>query len=500
MYGNARGLQRPAAFQEEVWRHRYARWTWVPRSAQCARRRARRGPVARCCWSTTSRCCCARSQRILRADGHRIALAESAEQAEERAGRPRARRRRARPAARAPQRPRAAGAREARAARARGDRDHRATPASRARSAASAAARSTTWRSRSTTCTAFGPPCARRSSGGAWWRRNRELEAELRERVAPHRAGRRARRVMRALGRTIHGLRHNESHVLLRGESGTGKELVARAIHAASPRAARSLRPGRLRRAARVDHRERAVRPREGRVHRRDRRDRALPHGARRHALPRRDRRDPAQRPGEAAARAPGEGGPPGRRRERGRRWTSASSAPRTAISSAWSRRAASARTSSTGSTWSASRFRRCASAATTSRCWSTTSSRKYRGRALAGRRHRGRGAAAAGRGRLAGQRARARERDRVGDGAGARAAHPRRGSAGCPAHGAALGLAGAARPPALAWPATSAWRSSACSPRRAATRPRPRARLGIGRSTLYRKLAKHGLQPRRRR
>ena len=43
---------------------------------------------------------------------------------------------------------------------------------------------------------------------------------------------------MRRLARTIHGLRHNESHVLLRGESGTGKELVARAIHAASPRAA----------------------------------------------------------------------------------------------------------------------------------------------------------------------------------------------------------------------------------------------------------------------
>jgi transcriptional regulator with PAS, ATPase and Fis domain len=42
---------------------------------------------------------------------------------------------------------------------------------------------------------------------------------------------------MRALERTIHALRHNESHVLLHGESGTGKELAARAIHAASPRA-----------------------------------------------------------------------------------------------------------------------------------------------------------------------------------------------------------------------------------------------------------------------
>ena len=101
---------------------------------------------------------------------------------------------------------------------------------------------------------------------------------------------------MRALARTIASLRHNESHVLIHGESGTGKELVARAIHAASPRAARRFVPGRLRRAARVDHRERAVRAREGRVHGRDRRAGPVPHGRRRHALPRRDRRAAARR------------------------------------------------------------------------------------------------------------------------------------------------------------------------------------------------------------
>ncbi len=68
--------------------------------------------------------------------------------------------------------------------------------------------------------------------------RNRELEEELRERGAgPELCGRSPR--MRALARTIASLRHNESHVLIRGESGTGKELVARALHAASPRAAR---------------------------------------------------------------------------------------------------------------------------------------------------------------------------------------------------------------------------------------------------------------------
>jgi len=66
--------------------------------------------------------------------------------------------------------------------------------------------------------------------------RNRELEEELRERSAtPELVGSSPR--MRALKRTINSLRHNESHVLLRGESGTGKELVARAIHVTSERA-----------------------------------------------------------------------------------------------------------------------------------------------------------------------------------------------------------------------------------------------------------------------
>jgi DNA-binding NtrC family response regulator len=68
-------------------------------------------------------------------------------------------------------------------------------------------------------------------------RRNRELEEELRERGAvPELIGRSPR--MRSLTRAIASLRHNESHVLIRGESGTGKELVARALHAVSPRAA----------------------------------------------------------------------------------------------------------------------------------------------------------------------------------------------------------------------------------------------------------------------
>ena len=67
-------------------------------------------------------------------------------------------------------------------------------------------------------------------------RRNRELEEELRGRSGGGElVGRSA--AMRTLLRTIESLRHNESQVLIHGESGTGKELVARAIHRASARA-----------------------------------------------------------------------------------------------------------------------------------------------------------------------------------------------------------------------------------------------------------------------
>ncbi len=66
-------------------------------------------------------------------------------------------------------------------------------------------------------------------------RRNRQLEEELRERAPTELVGNSP--PMRALQRTIQSLRHNESHVLIQGESGTGKELVARAIRLNSPRA-----------------------------------------------------------------------------------------------------------------------------------------------------------------------------------------------------------------------------------------------------------------------
>jgi DNA-binding NtrC family response regulator len=67
--------------------------------------------------------------------------------------------------------------------------------------------------------------------------RNQELERELGVREAgPALVG--ASRAMRTLQRTLASLRHNESTVLIQGESGTGKELVAAALHASSPRRA----------------------------------------------------------------------------------------------------------------------------------------------------------------------------------------------------------------------------------------------------------------------
>jgi DNA-binding NtrC family response regulator len=68
-------------------------------------------------------------------------------------------------------------------------------------------------------------------------RRNRELEAELLGRE-PFSGLLGSSTAMRSLVRSIRSLRHNESSVVISGESGTGKELAARALHATSPRAA----------------------------------------------------------------------------------------------------------------------------------------------------------------------------------------------------------------------------------------------------------------------
>jgi len=69
--------------------------------------------------------------------------------------------------------------------------------------------------------------------------RNRQLEQELRNRPSggPDMGFVGSSPPMRKLIRTIQSLRNNESQVLIQGESGTGKELVAKAIHGHSTRA-----------------------------------------------------------------------------------------------------------------------------------------------------------------------------------------------------------------------------------------------------------------------
>ena len=81
-----------------------------------------------------------------------------------------------------------------------------------------------------------------------------------------------------------------------------GQRLPRRAVH-----------PGQLHRHPGVAARIRAVRPRQGLVHRRgEELCRPVPVGPQRHPVPRRDRRHAAAHPGQAAARAPGPADPAG--------------------------------------------------------------------------------------------------------------------------------------------------------------------------------------------
>ena len=112
---------------------------------------------------------------------------------------------------------------------------------------------------------------------------------------------------MRSIARDGRRVADSDVTVLIRGESGVGKELVARAIHDRSPRTDQAVRQGQLRGAARRTARKRAVRPREGRVHRRrDDAHRQVRARRQRHADARRNRRDEGRPAGQAAARAPG--------------------------------------------------------------------------------------------------------------------------------------------------------------------------------------------------
>ena len=149
----------------------------------------------------------------------------------------------------------------------------------------------------------------------------------------------------------------------------------ARAARAQRPRR-RALRRDQLRRDSGDAARNRAVRPREGRVHRRERAQAGpLRAGASRHALPRRDRRPAARRSRRRFCARSRRSNSSGSAARSPCRSTFGSSRRRIATSRRRSPRGSFARISISACRSSRSTFRRCANVPATSRCWRGISS-----------------------------------------------------------------------------------------------------------------------------
>ena len=111
----------------------------------------------------------------------------------------------------------------------------------------------------------------------------------------------------------------SDASVMITGESGTGKEVLARYVHTRSNRAKRPFIIDQLRGDPRASAGIRTVRPREGRVHRRDRAaDRQVRGSHRRHAAAGRNLRNGRAAAIQAAARDPGARDRPRRRHPAG--------------------------------------------------------------------------------------------------------------------------------------------------------------------------------------
>jgi DNA-binding NtrC family response regulator len=118
-------------------------------------------------------------------------------------------------------------------------------------------------------------------------RENQELRLRVEQLQNPHTIITQDLGMQRLL-ETARRIATTDSSVVIHGESGTGKELLARYIHQSSRRAEGPFRRFQLRRAVGRSGGERAVRPREGRLHRRaGTQDRPVRGSERRHAVPR---------------------------------------------------------------------------------------------------------------------------------------------------------------------------------------------------------------------